>query len=265
MNKFVRSKTIITTAGRPDSATYKVAEIASSELGFPVVERKKRSILRMQREYEADVLVAGKDRYELFRAGMEQPLFFHPNSAAFRLKRISKGEPDPLVEASALTVGNTFLDCTLGLASDSIVASYIIGADGKCVGLEADPTVAFVVKTGLRSFPATFEALKMAMQNIEVIHTEAIEFLANQPDRSWDVVYIDPMFHAPIEESSNFKPLRQAGIHTSLTEKWMQEAFRVCNRRVVVKDRFDSNVFSQFAMHRKIRPNTKFHFGYLSR
>lgn len=261
----MRSKTIITTAGRPDPITHDLAAVASRELGFPILERKKRSILLMQQEYSADVLVAGKERYELFRKGMEQPLFFHPNSAAFRLKRILKGETDPLVEACALTEGDTFLDCTLGLASDSIIASYIIGAEGKCIGLEADPTVAFVVKTGLRRFPATFEALETSMLQIEVIQSEAIEFLANQSDRSWDVVYIDPMFQAPIEESSNFKPLRQAGVHTSLTEKWIEEAFRVCNRRVVVKDRFDSNVFSQFAMQRKIRPNTKFHFGFLSK
>jgi hypothetical protein len=261
----VRSKTIITTAGRPDPITHQLAAVASRELGFPIVERKKRSVSLMQREYSADVLVAGKERYELFRIGMEHPLFFHPNSAAFRLKRILKGEIDPLVEAGALTEGDTFLDCTLGLASDSIIASYIIGEKGKCVGLEADPTVAFLVKTGLQQFPAKFEALERAMQKIEVIQSEAIQFLANQPDCSWDVVYIDPMFQAPIEESSNFKPLRQAGIHTSLTEKWMEEAFRVCNRRVVVKDRFDSNVFNQFAMERKIRPNTKFHFGFLSK
>ncbi len=261
----MRSKTIITTAGRPDPLTYELAEIAGQELGFPIVERKKRSVLRMQREYEADVLVAGKDRYELFREGMEQPLFFHPNSAAFRLKRILKGETDPLVEACGLTEEDTFLDCTLGLASDSIIASYIIGGKGKCAALEADPTVAFLTKTGLQKFPASFEALASSMKGIEVIQTEAVEFLANQPDCSWDVVYIDPMFHAPIEESSNFKPLRQAGVHTSLTEKWMKEALRVCTRRVVVKERFDSIVFEQFFMQHTIRPNTKFHFGYLSK
>ena len=196
--------------------TYELASVASRELGYPIVERKKRSVLRMQQEYEADVLVAGKDRYELFREGMEQPLFFHPNSAAFRLKRLEKGETDPLIEASGIAEGDTFLDCTLGLASDSIVASYIIGDSGKCLGLEADPTVAFLTKMGLRKFPASTEALASAMQRIEVIHTEAIEFLANQPDGSWDVVYIDPMFHEPIEESTNFKPLRQAGVHTNL-------------------------------------------------
>lgn len=84
--------TIITTAGRPDETTYTLAKAASDELGYPIVERKKRSILKMQSEYDADILVAGKDRYELFRKGMDQPFFFHPNSAAFRLKRIVKGE-----------------------------------------------------------------------------------------------------------------------------------------------------------------------------
>lgn len=261
----MRSKTIITTAGRPDPTTYELAEIASRELGFPFVERKKRSVLHMQREFEVDVLIAGKDRYELYREGMEHPLFFHPNSAAFRLKRMMKGETDPLIEASGLTEGDTFLDCTLGLASDSIIASYVVGERGKCTGLEADPTVAFLAKTGLLKFPSTSEALKTSMQRIEVIQTEAVEFLAKEPDCSWDIVYIDPMFHEPIEESSNFKPLRQAGMHTSLTEKWMEEALRVCNRSVVVKDRFDSKVFDQFDMQRKIRPNTKFHFGYLSK
>ena len=219
----------------------------------------------MQREYGADVLVAGKDRYELFREGMEQPLFFHPNTAAFRLKRLGKGESDPLIEASGIAEGDTFLDCTLGLAADSIVASYIIGDSGKCIGLEADPTVAFLTKMGLRKFPTSSEALVSSMQRIEVFQTEAIEFLVNQPDCSWDVVYIDPMFHEPIEESTNFKPLRQAGVHTALTTEWVDEALRVCRRRVVVKERFDSKVFDQFSMQRKIRPNTKFHFGYLSK
>ena len=31
-------------------------------------------------------LVAGKNRFDLYRIGMDEPFFFHPNSAAFRLK-----------------------------------------------------------------------------------------------------------------------------------------------------------------------------------
>ena len=42
-------------------------------------------------------------------------------------------------------------------------------------------------------------------------------------------------------------------------------SLRVCKRRVVVKDRFDSPVFEQFNMERIVRPNTKFHFGFIEK
>ena len=80
--------TVITTAGRPDDQSLQLALEASEALGYPIVERKKQSVARMQKHYSADVLVAGKNRYELYRIGMDEPFFFHPNSAAFRLKRL---------------------------------------------------------------------------------------------------------------------------------------------------------------------------------
>ena len=122
---------IITTGGRPDDSSRQLAAEAAIALGHPVVERKKRSVTRMQEQYAADVLVAGKNRYELYRRGMQEPFFFHPNSAAFRLKRLVKGETDPMIEAAQLRLGDSFLDCTLGLASDSIVAASSVGETGK--------------------------------------------------------------------------------------------------------------------------------------
>lgn len=256
---------IITTGGRPDDSSRQLAAEAAIALGHPVVERKKQSVARMQEQYAADVLVAGKNRYELYRRGMQEPFFFHPNSAAFRLKRLVKGETDPMIEAAQLRLGDSFLDCTLGLASDSIVAASRVGETGKVLGVEADEAVAFITGRGLRSFPTHSEQLVDAMNRIEVVSSVADTFLRSQPDASWEIVYIDPMFHQPIEESSNFTPLRQAGVHSQLTEEWMQQALRVCRRRVVVKDRFDSPVFERFNMERRLRPNTKFHFGYITK
>ena len=256
---------IITTGGRPDDSSRQLAAEAATALGHPVVERNKRSVTRMQEQYAADVLVAGKNRYELYRRGMQEPFFFHPNSAAFRLKRLVKGETDPMIEAAQLRLGDSFLDCTLGLASDSIVAASSVGETGKVLGVEADEAVAFITGRGLRSFPTHSEQLVDAMNRIEVVSSVADTFLRSQPDASWEIVYIDPMFHQPIEESSNFTPLRQAGVHSLLTEEWMQQALRVCRRRVVVKDRFDSPVFERFNMERQLRPNTKFHFGYITK
>ncbi|WP_212391856.1 class I SAM-dependent methyltransferase [Sporosarcina beigongshangi] len=257
--------TVITTGGRPDWRSEQLAKEAAAVLGYPVVERKKRSVARLQQEYRSDVIVAGKERFDLYRVGMDEPFFFHPNSAAFRLKRLLKGESDPLVEVSQLKQGDSFLDCTLGLASDSIVASFITGDSGKITGIEADPAVAFITGRGLRTFPSESPQLVRAMGRIDVIHVEAVKFLREQADASWDIVYIDPMFHAPITESSNFTALRQVGVHSLLTQEWVEQAQRVCKRRVIVKDRFDSPVFEQFKLQQKIRPNTKFHFGFIEK
>lgn len=255
--------TVITTAGRPDGKSVLLAEYAQRALGFRIVPRNKKSILRVQQEYNAHVLVAGKNRFEFFKIGMEKPFFFHPNSAAYRLKRLLKGGIDPLIEACDLQQGDEFLDCTLGLASDSIIASYKTGNSGRCIGIEADPTVAFITKYGLQHYLTESDALLHSMSSIEVVQNDAIDYLKLQRANSMDVVYIDPMFHAPIEESSNFTPLRQAGVHSNLTEEWVSEAYRVCRKRVVIKAHYDSIVFQDFGFIREERPNTKFHFGYL--
>lgn len=258
-------KTIVTTGGRPDEKTRALAKMAAAALQYPYIERNKRSINRLQSDYDSAVLVAGRERFELYRFGMTAPFFFHPNSAAFRLKRVLKGEVDPLLEVTQLQTGDSFLDCTLGLASDSILAAYAVGKEGKVEGIEGDPDIAFIVKEGLKNFEASFSELQEAMGQIVVQQTTALEYLKNECDKSWDVVYIDPMFHAPIEESGNFTPLRDIGLHHELTKEWMAEAYRVCRRRVVVKDHFRSPVFKAHRLEQIIRPNTKFHFGYKSR
>ena len=256
---------IITTGGRFDEHSEQLAREAAKVLAYPIIERKKRSVARLQQEYGADVIVAGKNRFDLYRIGMDEPFFFHPNSAAFRLKRLMKGETDPLVEVAQLKHGDSFLDCTLGLASDSIIASFITGDSGRVAGVEMDAAVAFITGRGLQSFPSESEQLVQAMNRIDVCHADAVQFLRAQPDSSWDIVYMDPMFHTPIAESTNFTALRQVGVHSSLTQEWMEQAQRVCKQRVVVKDRFDSPVFEQFHMEQQIRPNTKFHFGVMEK
>lgn len=257
--------TVVTTGGRPDESSVQLANDAAHELGYEFVERNKRSVVRLQKEYNANCLVAGKNRYELYRIGMDKPFFFHPNSAAFRLKRLVNGESDPLIEAAQLGIEDTFLDCTLGLASDSIIASFICGKRGRVVGIEGDVDVAFITSRGLRSFPSESKTLLDAMARVEVVTSDAVSHLRKQPDASWDVVYMDPMFNVPIAESSNFTPLRQVGVHSSLSKEWFEQALRVCRRRVIVKDRFDSPVFERFGLSRNVRPNTKFHFGFIQK
>ncbi|WP_039044238.1 class I SAM-dependent methyltransferase [Sporosarcina sp. ZBG7A] len=258
-------RVLITTAGRPNEVTETRALAAQHALGYERIPRNKQSVKNLMVSNSCDLLVAGKERYELYRQTMSEPFFFHPDTAAFRLKRLLKGETDPLVEMCQLEPGNSFLDCTLGLATDSIVASFAVGATGKVKGIEADPDVAFITATGLTQFQPKFQELKDAMQRISVVHESAPTFLTGLSDDTWDVVYLDPMFSQTISESSSFAPLRQVGVHGGLTEEWVSEARRVARKRVVVKAHFNDPVFEQFGFTQIIRPNTKFHFGFIEK
>ena len=63
------------------------------------------------------------------------------------------------------------------------------------------------------------------------------------PPKSVDVVYFDPMFEVPIEESPQFKPLRGHLLEGAFTEHILEKAKRVARKRVVVKERTFSSIF----------------------
>ena len=82
---------------------------------IPFLYRGKISTKKLVEKY-SEVLVVGKEKVQLNR--MNENFTYHPNFSQVRLKRILKGESDPFLGATNLTVGDRFLDCTMGLASD---------------------------------------------------------------------------------------------------------------------------------------------------
>ncbi|MEO4054692.1 class I SAM-dependent methyltransferase [Solibacillus sp. CAU 1738] len=261
----MRELTIVTTAGRPDALSEALAKKACESLHIDFVPRNKRSVAAISRELDANVIVAGKNRYEYYAKGAEAPFFFHPNSAAFRLKRVARGEVDPMLEACQLEAGNSFLDCTLGIGSDSILAAFAVGEMGHVVGIELNENIAFIVARGMQTYDTTDLPLTSCMRQIEVVHADAVTYLQQQGDNSFDVVYMDPMFEEVIEESNNFEALRLAGEHTSLTDEWVNEALRVAKKRVVYKGHYKSAAFENFGFKRDIRLTAKFHYGVIEK
>lgn len=251
-------KTIVTTAYRPTADTAAEAERIAGVLDIPSVPRRKRSIETMHADESADIIVTAKERLELYPLGKAEPFFFHPNSAAFRTKRPL--HQDPLIEISNLQPGDSFLDCTLGMASDAITVSQWVGPDGKVVGCESHPAIAFIIEEGLKRYKA-MPQLTDAMKRIEVQSAEAVAYLQSLQENAFDVVYMDPMFTEEIKEASNFSPVRGAADMGQLTEEWVEEAKRVARKAVVLKAHFRSADFERFGFTRRIRPNTKFHFG----
>lgn len=97
----------------------------------------------------------------------------------FRVKQILRGEKDAFIEASQLSEGMTLLDCTLGLASDSIVASLVTGENGSVTGIESSTAISFVVRSGLKVWESKLPEMNAAMRRIEVVQSNHYEFLKN--------------------------------------------------------------------------------------
>ncbi|MCM3387065.1 class I SAM-dependent methyltransferase [Ureibacillus chungkukjangi] len=255
--------TLVTTAGRPDDLSMTLAKKACEKLNIRFEPRNKRSVTKISQQFDANIIVAGKNRYEYYPKGATAPFFFHPNSAAFRLKRVARGETDPFLEACNMAVGDSLLDCTLGMGADAMLAAFIAGETGKVVGLEDDKNVAFIVDNGMKTYDTTELPLTSCMRQIEVVQSDAVDYLKQQKDNSFDIVYMDPMFEEVIEESNNFEALREAGSHVQLSQEWVDEALRVARKRVVLKAHFRSSVFEDFGFKREIRLTSKFHYGVL--
>jgi 16S rRNA G966 N2-methylase RsmD len=256
-----REKMIVTTAGRTNKEMIEKAKQIANELRIRYVTRHKSSVEAIQRQWHDDVLVVGKNRLEIRPMNGDEPLFFHPNSAMFRVKRILRGESEPFLQATKLTKGMSFLDCTLGLASDSIVASTVVGESGKVTGIEGNRYIAYLVKNGLQHWDSGLEKMNKAMRRIQVMHNDYRTFLASLPDRSFDVVYFDPMFEESILESDGIKGIKPFALYTELTEEVIAEAKRVARKRVVLKDHWKSARFERFGFSVYVRKTAKFHFA----
>ncbi|WP_096154364.1 class I SAM-dependent methyltransferase [Bacillus sp. FJAT-45066] len=256
---------IVTTAGRTNSEMTHLAKNIANELKVKFIERHKKSIKLLQEETKGDCIVIGKDRFEWHPIHSEEPIFFHPNSSAFRAKRITRGETEPFLQATKLTSSMTFLDCTLGLASDSIIASIITGEKGKVVGIESNFFLSFLVKTGLQQWDTDIEDFNNAMRRITVVNSDHTSFLESLPSNSFDVVYFDPMFELQIEESNGISPLKSIATYSSFHDYIFKEALRVAKERVVLKDHWKSGKFERYGFTVEKRKTAKFHYGVLEK
>lgn len=252
---------IVTTAGRTDEQLIGQAMKTAKELNALYVPRKKQSVSKIQYFFQSDCMIVGKERLDLYPYQAHQPFFFHPNTASFRIKRLLTGDKDPFIEAANLSKGATILDCTMGLASDSIVASFVVGSTGKVMALEANKYLHYIVEKGLDKWKTDIEEMNLAMRRIETWNTNYLDFLAKLPSKSVDVIYFDPMFEDSILSSDGIAGLRSFAIYSSLNEETLSEAKRVAVKRIVLKDHFRSDKFKQLGFHVHIRKSAKFHFG----
>jgi 16S rRNA (guanine1516-N2)-methyltransferase len=141
--------------------------------------------------------------------------------------------------AKAIGLGGSYcpsvVDATAGLGRDAFVLATL-GCD--VTALERQPVVAALLEDGLRRGRDDIEVADL-VGRIELKHTVAHEWLANQPGDNLDVIYLDPMFEHDAKQKAAVKKDMQA--FRSLVgqdedaDQLLEPALHAARCRVVVK------------------------------
>jgi 16S rRNA G966 N2-methylase RsmD len=254
---------IVTTAGKNAERIYEKAKETAHLLNSSFVDRGRHSISSIIEKYNDNVLMIGVDKISYHPKDGSFPFFFHPNSSMFRVKQLLRGDKDPFIEAAKLKAGMSLLDCTLGLGSDSIVASLVAGENGKVTGIESSKAISFVVQSGLKVWDSSIKVMNDAMRRIEVIHSDHYEFLKKAADNRFDIVYFDPMFESSIQ-SPGIQGLKGSADYHVITPEVIEEALRVASQRVVMKDSRNSSKFEELGFN-VIQRNASFLYGVIEK
>ena len=235
---------IITTITKVNTDLIYQAQALAQKLNKKFVTRNNLSLERLKQDNNVDnILIFTKDGLKAHTS--QGDLFFHLNMAQLRILNLNRNQKDHMVEAMDLKPKMSVLDCTLGLGTDATVASYIVGENGKVVGLESATLIYLITKYGLANFNHDNIAINHSLRRIESFNLHYLDYLKAQGDNSFDIVYFDPMFRKPIQDSANFKPMRAIANMEQLPSEALLEALRVAKKRVVIKETKDSMEFKR--------------------
>ncbi len=238
-----KNDVVVTVGHKAKPEHFKLAREMAEKLGVPFSERGNTSLAALRERYGVSCVMVVKEKLVVDTEGGE--LFFHPGMAHLRLKNLRHGERDHLMDAFGLVAGMRVLDCTLGMGADAIVESFGAGETGEVIALEQSPVVAALIAHGLQTAEGEHPMTVAAMRRVRVICADYLDFLRMQPDKSFDVVYFDPMFRHPFTESAGIHPLRFLADPRPVSEEAVDEARRVARCRVVLKESSKSGEFAR--------------------
>ena len=223
---------ITTTQSQPEPGPG-LLEFATAT-GFEFIPRRRRGLAELAREQGARGVIVWEPGGPVLYIDGEK-LFFHPGMAKSRIAAYrKKGQEDLLIKACQLQPGWSFLDCTLGMGADAIVASYF-SQTGQITGLESEAAAAAVIGWGMKMYSSRMGWLNQAVNRIEVVNSDHRDYLPQLPARSYDIVYFDPMFEQPLLRSQPLNPLRKLANSQPLDPASVEQACRAARRRVVMK------------------------------
>lgn len=228
----------ITTSQNASEELVLKAKGLSTEWGVPYVSRSQFSINALQEQTGVDTWIVLEQNGKIALVYRNHRYAFSLNMAELRIKQWDLYRKDYLAKILIDHQINTYLDCTFGNGSDSIMASYALGKGTKVVGVEASLVLYLLGKIGIRFYmhPKSM-AITKAVKRMEVVHSDAYTYLKEQEDASFDGIYFDFMFAHSVVRSTNIDRLRSFGMETRMEDLLWEEAKRVTKGIIIMKDR----------------------------
>ncbi|MDH2330944.1 class I SAM-dependent methyltransferase [Paenibacillus polymyxa] len=252
---------LVTTGDSPSAEVMERAKLLAAELGVLYAPRRGISVAKLisaHRVRQALVLVQSGVR---LISPEQSPMVFHPSMGFIRAKRVLKGEPDPMLTAARIVPGDTVLDCTAGLGTDSLLFSIGTGSSGQVTAVESSFPVYALIKDGMRHYRSGNAEVDQAFSNIDVRFGHHLDYLRSLPDRSIDIIYFDPMFRDPLLDSSAIGPLRGLANPDALSEESIIHAKRIARKTIILKEKRGSGEFARLGFRVEQRGTTKTVYG----
>ncbi len=225
---------ILTTSTRNEALVEKARKL-SKKYGIEYHARGERSLSCFFKNVDPQVFVVNHSRGLSYYEPEKNEAFYHPNMAFLRIENLRRGEPDGFVSACGLEPGMTFLDTTLGLASDALVAAYVTGENGQVTGVEKSRPIHILVSEGMDFYGEQSPWMYPLTTRLQLHHADNLDFLRSCGDKSYDVVYFDFMFQRPVLQSHGLDVIRSYAAYDTITPDHIAEARRVAGHRIVVK------------------------------
>ena len=245
---------IVTTSVKTTSALNNKAQKLANKLNLRYILRNKKTIKQLLSTSQG-VLVVYKNKLSYFEENSE--LFFHLDTTALKIKN---SDNEPLVEIIKEEKQN-ILDCTMGLAGDSILLSYY---KHNVTSLEKNNIIYLITTNGLENYISSNDEINNAMRKIKTNNIDCLDYLKKCPNDNYDIIYFDPMFSHNISESNNLKGILPLADTTFPYEEFIKEAKRVARKKIIVKAHFKDIIFEKYNFTRITRKNTKFHYGFIN-
>jgi len=186
---------ILTTSQKSNEAIQEEAKALASSMHMTYIKRGKTSIPALFGKYQCEYIAV------LAGSGLTihyQQHTFHLSMAQLRILRLQRGEGDHLVNAVQVILDKkglsnrdkfTFLDCTIGLGSDSMVVSYGY-PQAQITGLEGSLPIWLATSHGLAHYIHSEDSVTNALRRIKVNHDTFEHYLPNLPDNCIDTMRV---------------------------------------------------------------------------